>query len=505
VSQEAGAARGARPRLAATATRIRAAAARQPAVLAATGLAGLAAAGLAAASVFRHDHFGSNAYDLGVYDQTIWGYSRLEVVENTVTQVPNLLGDHFQPILLALAPLFWVWDDVRMLLLAQAVLLAAASLPIFLWAREQLGLAPAFLFQAAYLGFWGMIGGNLYDFHEVAIAAPVISTALYAALTRRNALLWSMAVLAFLTKENLALTMAALGVYVALVQRRWRLGGALVAVAVPWFVLVLKAIIPGISGGRYAHWEYTALGSGPGAAVRHIVTDPVDTVRLFFTPGTKRTALLNIFGAWLFLPLASPLVLVMVPSLAERFLSDRPEFWAQGFHYSLVLAPMLAFAAIDTTARLRRLVPEPRRALLPTALGAAVVLAGAYFTFGRIKPLDELRRYATAAQVADVRSCLETVPDGASVAATSALVPHLSHRRTVYVLDDDPEPRVDYYAVGAATWMFPFTLADVRALVDRRLAEGYGVACAEGLAAVLARGAGGRRLSPELERALSAS
>ena len=34
-----------------------------------------------------------------------------------------------------------------------------------------MGTRAAFLFQPAYLGFWGMIGGNLYDFHEVAIAA----------------------------------------------------------------------------------------------------------------------------------------------------------------------------------------------------------------------------------------------------------------------------------------------------------------------------------------------
>lgn len=502
---EANAASGGRVYSAVPASRLGGLARAQAAVLAACGLAALAALGLCLASVFRHQRFGSNAYDLGVYDQTIWGYSRLEVIENTVTRSPNLLGDHFQPILMALGPLFWIWDDVRMLLIAQALLLAAASLPIFLWAREQLGLVPAFLFQAAYLGFWGMLGGNLYDFHEVAIAAPVISTALYAALTRRNRLLWAMVVLAFLTKENLALTVAALGLYVAVTQRRWKLGGTLVAVAVPWFVIVLKAVIPGISGVRYAHWEYTALGSGPGSAVRHIVTQPLDTIRLFVSPETKRTALLNLFGAWLFLPVFSPLVIVMIPSLAERFLSDRPEFWAQGFHYSLVLAPILAFAAVDTTVRLRRLVPEPRRALLPSAAGAAVLLAGAYFTFGRLKPLDELRRYTGAAQVADIQACLDTVPGDASVSATSALVPHLSHRERVWVLDHRPIAQTQYYAVDAATWMFPFTLADVRALVDRKLASGYGVGCARGLTVVLARGASGGRLDPDLERLLASA
>src|SRR5438445_522232 len=82
--------------------------------------------------------------------------------------VPNLVGNHFEPIVFVLAPLYWIWSDARALLLAQAVLLALGGIPIFLWARTQLGPAAAFPFQLAYLLFWGVLGGNLYDFHEVA-------------------------------------------------------------------------------------------------------------------------------------------------------------------------------------------------------------------------------------------------------------------------------------------------------------------------------------------------
>src|SRR6202049_5278170 len=66
------------------------------------GLALIAAVAYAAISIYRHDHFGSNAYDLGVQDQTIWGYSRLQMIPNTVEMIPNLLGDHFHPILMVI-------------------------------------------------------------------------------------------------------------------------------------------------------------------------------------------------------------------------------------------------------------------------------------------------------------------------------------------------------------------------------------------------------------------
>jgi uncharacterized membrane protein len=449
-------------------------------------LAALAAVGYAAAAIFRHQHFGSNAYDLGIFDQTVWGYSRFELVENTVLRLPSALGDHFHPILIALAPLYWIWDDARTLLLAQAVLLALAGVPVFLWARRMVGLVPAVGLEAAYLAFWAVLGGSIFDFHELAVAAPVVSFALYALLTERTGLLLAMTALGLLTREDLALTFAGIGVYLVVVQRRYRLGTALVAVSAAWFVAMFKWAIPALAGsGRsYSHWTYTGLGSGPESAVWHLVAHPLDSLKLFFTPRDKVTALLNLFVPWLGLPLVSPLLIVMLPTLGARFFSDKPSHWApQGFHYSLVLAPMLAFAAVDTAARLRRHVHE----LAPFALAAGAVVVGVYFSFVRLKPLDELRRYTSEAQIAAIRACLGTIPANASVAATSALVPHLTHRREIYVLDRRPRPDTDYYALDASTWTFPLTGADVETLAAERRRAGYRVACDAGSTTILAR------------------
>src|SRR5437879_12408371 len=110
-------------------------------LLASLGMTTLAAAGMATAAIFRHDRYGSNAFDLGIYDQSVWGYSRFHLLlDNTVLRTPNLVGNHFQPILFALAPLEWLWSNARMLLVAQAVLLALGGIPIFLWARFPLDL-----------------------------------------------------------------------------------------------------------------------------------------------------------------------------------------------------------------------------------------------------------------------------------------------------------------------------------------------------------------------------
>jgi uncharacterized membrane protein len=462
-------------------------------------LAAAAAVALSVASIFRHQHFGSNAYDLGIFDQTIWGYSRFELVPSTVMRLPNPMAFHFHPIIMSLAPLYWVWEDPRVLLAAQAGLIAVSSVPLFLYARSQLGTTAALFLQVAFLVFWGVIGASLFDFHEVAFAAPILSLALYALLTKRTKLLVAAAMLGLLTREDLALTIAAIGVYVALSQTRWRLGGAIAAASLAWFFVTVDVLVPALSNGAYP-WQYRGLGDDPGDAAAFVVTNPLETLEQFFTPRAKRIALFNLLAPWLFLPLASPVALLALPTLAARFLSDNPSLWApQGFHYSLVLTPFLAFATVDALDRLSRLA-ERRRQAAVLAAAAGLLATGLYFSFVRLRPLAELERYATATQIGGIRRCLTQVPADVSVAATSALVPHLSERHRIYVLDERTLPQTQYYVVDTATWTYPLTVADLAELVGSRLADGYGVRCSEATVVVLARGASGRRLDPRLEQ-----
>jgi uncharacterized membrane protein len=86
--------------------------------------------------LFRHWHFDSSAYDLGIFDQTIWHVSRFETPSSTVRGFGNMLGDHFSPILALLAPLFWIAPGPEALIVSQAFLLAVSIVPVLLYARR---------------------------------------------------------------------------------------------------------------------------------------------------------------------------------------------------------------------------------------------------------------------------------------------------------------------------------------------------------------------------------
>src|SRR5215831_628639 len=110
-------------------------------------------------SILRHEHFISCGWDLGIFDQAVWQYSRFHaphcsIRSNLLTE--NLLGDHFSPILAALAPLYWFTNRVEALLVVQSCLFAIAIVPIFLFTEKRLGKLPAYLFASSYGIFWGI-------------------------------------------------------------------------------------------------------------------------------------------------------------------------------------------------------------------------------------------------------------------------------------------------------------------------------------------------------------
>ncbi len=339
-----------------------------------------------------------------------------------------------------LAPAYWIWNDTRVLLVAQALLLAAASLPVFYWGRSQLGTAAAACVQFAFLAFWGVLAGAIFDFHELALAVPAISFGLWALLERRNRLFAAMLVLGCLAKEDIALTFAAMGVYAVVVQRRWRFGLAVSAVCFAWFAVVLDVVMPAISGHRYHYWNYPSLGRTWPAAALALLERPWRGITLALDRTTKVATLAETFGALAFLPLASPLLLVAVPGLVERFWSQNPALWSTRFQYTLPVAPVLAFAAIDGARRLR---PFSR----PLALGAAA--CGLALSAFLVRPLEGLPEFMSAQRAAASDTCLDRIPPEAPVAASQRLIPHLSHRRDVVPLSRRSGQR--YLAVAGRT------------------------------------------------------
>ena len=98
----------------------------------------------------------------------------LSVTGLTGRQISRL-GAHFDPIVAAFAPLWWLWPDPRSSSSSQAVAVATGAVPVYLLGRRHLGSEWAAAgFALAYLLHPATQWLVLDDFHPVALATPLL-------------------------------------------------------------------------------------------------------------------------------------------------------------------------------------------------------------------------------------------------------------------------------------------------------------------------------------------
>jgi uncharacterized membrane protein len=357
-----------------------------------------------------------SSYDLVIFDQAVRSYSRFHLGVSIVKGLHNgfsanfsVLGDHFSPIDIALAPLYWIWDGPQTLLVAQPVLFALAIPWIWVFTRRAFGgtgwkaTTAAYLVSVAYGLSWPIAAAVAYDFHEVAFAPLLIAIALERLQAGRlRGGLIALGLL-LLVKEDMGLLVAGIGAALAVsfspwVRRQRLIGGLLIVAGIAYTLLATDVLIPAFGGRADYYWAYSALGQNVPQVLLHIVEHPGQFLRTMVTPPSKLFTMEWLLAAFCLLPLLSPVTLATLPLLVERMQGEHVRsWWGTTYQYNAFLVVILILAAVDGAARLDRWVRRfwrymgasdtspvvaaangaPAPASGPGALPAAAVDAGA--------------------------------------------------------------------------------------------------------------------------------
>jgi uncharacterized membrane protein len=226
-------------------------------------------------SSVRHLLFQSAAFDLGIFDQAVY------LMSQGVPPISSFLGfhylgDHAAWSVYLLALLYKIYPSVYWLLAVQAICLALGAVPTWLLAR-QAGLTPTLseAIAIAYLLYPLIFNINLFDFHPEVMALPVILAAILAA--RLGQTIWFCVAILFVLgcKAVLSLTVAAMGIWLLLVEKRQLCGAIALIAGVIWFLLTTQWIIPLFSGGEAAAvGRYDYLGDSVLDIARNLFLKP---------------------------------------------------------------------------------------------------------------------------------------------------------------------------------------------------------------------------------------
>src|SRR5690606_318683 len=116
--------------------------------------------------------------DLAIFEQVVRGYAWLDgPVVDVQGPGANFLGDHFSPALAVLAPVYRLLPFTGTLLVLQALLVAAGVLVVTRLAVRHVGTVAGLGIGLAYGLSWGVQSAIDFDFHEVALAVPLLALA----------------------------------------------------------------------------------------------------------------------------------------------------------------------------------------------------------------------------------------------------------------------------------------------------------------------------------------
>ena len=426
-------------------------------------------------SLQRHAALSSYAADLSFIDQPMWNTLHGRFLERTMEdRQVSRVAEHLEPIILLIAPIYSLWDDVRAILIIQSIALALGALPVYWIARRVLGgshtdpatsphpleaslrrVGLSLMFVVAYLMFPALQAANVADFHADPFVVAPLLFAFWYATERRYGRMWGWAIIAMLVKENLPTLTFALGLFLLLfgdrteaqpetpdAARRRRLhAAALMLLSLAWYGIATWLIVAplarqvyGTSGPVYMTHRYAWFdGSFEGLWTA------------LFQPERLRY-LLELFApvGWLAL-LAPEYLLLGLPVGVANFLSDFPAQYSGQQHYTAPLVPALVIAAVYGARRLLNWMascsgaPTGARGVRCRALllACSAWLVGWSLGYHVERGWTPLARDFHWPQVTEHHRMLERftaqIPSTAAVSTTPPLHPHLAHREKIYL------------------------------------------------------------------------
>lgn len=399
-------------------------------------------------TIQQHRHLGTSAFNLGIYDNTIFNALKGNFGHSPVLYGPgnvHYLASHAEYGMFLFLPFYAIKPGAETLLLIQAVVLGFAAVPLFLFARTRVSQPIAMVVAWCYLMFAPLHGPNFYDFHWLPLAIFFHFWMYFALATRRTWLAVLCVLVLFAMREDIAVGLALLGVFLAFTGARTRFGIVLALTSVLWFGVNKFVIMPHMGTWWFDNMysELFADGKSSYASVfRTLLSNPVYSATTFVRE-QKLTYVFQMLAPLAFLPARrAVLIPLLLPGAFFTLLTTA--YWPTvsiAFQYTTHWIPYLFLATVLSLSLLHR--GEGGRLRQRAAVGTlGLALLSHSYNFGAILQRDSFvggfgqinfqHTPEQAKRYQDLMSLVRLIPPDASVAATEYVNPHISARKDAY-------------------------------------------------------------------------
>lgn len=394
----------------------------------------------------RHDNFHSRRLDLGNMEQTVWNVvhgNGFTLSDPMGTENISRLAVHADYLLVLMAPFYMIWQDPKMLILVQTIVMCLGALPVFWIAVDRLrSRTLALLFATAYLLYPPLQRMMLHDFHAVALSMTFLLFAYWYMYTKRYGLFLLFAILAGLGKETVWIPVALMGVYIWFVQKKKMIGIPVALAGAGTFYYLFWHAIPGVTpdSKHFALQYLSEFGDNQSNIVLNIMARPLAVLVDLLKPDRLHYYYQLLFPVG-FLPVFSPFYLVYgAHSIVINALSTNSLMRQIDYQYTADIIPFLFVSAIEgyknAAVFVSRWAGKRKKSMthvVPVVL-VSFVLAASYM-WGEL-PLTRQDRFFyflwPLPEKEIMKSVEDRIPSEYTVSVTNNIGAHFAKRERLY-------------------------------------------------------------------------
>ncbi len=427
--------------------------------IALTVLAGLVCfGGIALMGCLRYKTFAAPNFDFGIWCNMF--YNMKETGLAMVTCERDMLLSHFavhiSPVYYLLLPFYCLFPSPLTLQIGQAVVLAAGVIPVYLLARHfKLSNQQTVLASALYAFFPIISTGCSYDLHENCFLPLFLLFTFYFYEIHKPIPMYVCAFLVLSVKEDAAVYLLFFALFLLISERKHLHGGILAGVAVGYFLLcgyLLETTGMGMMSNRYDNLIFNP-DDGLAGAIKTILVNPGYVLtQLFADKDVKWDKVMYI--VYMLLPLGmlpfvskKPSRWLLIAPMLINLLTMYPYQPRIGFQYHFGVAAFLIYAMLKNLPEIE--TPQVRRTLLSIAASACLC---SYLVTVLPLVLPRIQTWNTGRDSFEEMEAFleETIPEDASLAASTFLLPHLADRDEIYEVHyHQSKPDIEYVVLDS--------------------------------------------------------
>lgn len=382
----------------------------------------------------RYNNYWTPCYDFGIFSQMFY-YMKETGLPLVTCERDGLLSHfavHFSPIYYLLLPFYIIFPTPLTLMVGQCAITASGVVPLIKICRGRgLSNLEALAFGICFILYPAMAGGCNYYIHENNFLAPLILWLIYFTEKEKTALSFVFGLSVLLIKEDAAVYVAVIALYFIFANKNYKCSVTLLLFSVLYFIGVtsyLSAFGDGVMTGRYNNYIYDE--GGLFTVIKAVVENPIYALQQCMAE-QKIKYILQMLVPILFMPLctkkASRLIL-LIPFILVNLMTNYRYQYDIMFQYGMGSGAILLYLSALNYSDMGR---KRGKLLLSSVICSAIVFVGTFrgwliYYKSYDDHADERKAFKQAA---------ELIPEKASVASGTMILPNFSQRREIYQLE----------------------------------------------------------------------